>query len=474
MPDNPIAGLYPQPPPPPQQSSNVLNNLPAFAGLISAANQNALFQKEFAAKQAIGRAAQNALNPDGSVDFQRYSSGLKDPAAAYGAQDAVGSLLGQRGQQIANSKTQFELSAGQSGAIVNTLGSLADNNNLTLDDVRHTAVTLARTSNIPSPIINGWLKSLPSDPAALRQSLLNLRNAAIGSAGVSGRVAGPASPQGAPSTMSLGQANQFGAGAAPEPAPGPVAPQAATAPSPYGSLAASAAAPAPSRLIYSALPPGQAGSVSAAGSATGAASAGQGIALQSAADNAPNRKSAIANLGKDLDQFESGPLAGAVNTGKAVINQGLGLAGQKPFFDPNSIAAKESFDKIATTLADQGSALGGTDARLTAAIHSNPSSLLSRPGNRLVMQVLNGNEDAIAVKNKAWQQYKSVHGPDSYGEFSTSFNENFEPRAFQLPYMTPAERQSMLANMTPAEQKQVLTAAHIAVQRGWIKAPNAK
>lgn len=468
---NPIGGLYPQPP---QPGANALN-LPALLQAASFANQNALFQREFNAKQAVGRAVQGAIRPDGSFDPAAATAAIAaNPDAAYAAPEAVGTLLDQRGKQIANSTAAFGLAAGQSHAVLDTLGAAADSGDP--DAARKAAVTLSATTGIPSSILTGWLAGLPSDPAARARALQTLRTVAMGSTAAAGRTAGPVAPAtlpdgtpnpnaGAPSSISVGQSNEMSARVPLPPSrptnlTGAPAPQAAN---PYGGV--------PQGVIYTGLPPGVGESKTAAGSATGTASAAQGTSLQAAADNAPNRKAAIANLGKSLDSFESGPMAPALRTFKAAINQAAAVGGVAPVFDPKSLGAQEEFDKISTTLAQQQAALGGaTDARLDAALHSNPSSILSKPGNRMVLQVLNGNEDAIAVKSQAWQEYRQTHGDDSYGQFSTQFNKTFNPRVFQFPYMNTQERGEMLKSMTPSERGQVLDAVRQAEKNGWIKA----
>src|SRR6185437_6671184 len=106
MPDNPIAGLYPQAP----QPGGLLGGNPLQAlSMVSMLNANARFNAEFGAKQAVGQAFQNALQPDGTVDINRLTTGLQNPAAAYAAPEAIGSMLSQRGQMIANDTNQFRL-----------------------------------------------------------------------------------------------------------------------------------------------------------------------------------------------------------------------------------------------------------------------------------------------------------------------------------------------------------------------------
>jgi hypothetical protein len=85
---------------------------------------------------------------------------------------------------------------------------------------------------------------------------------------------------------------------------------------------------------------------------------------------------------------------------------------------------------------------------------------------------LKGNQDAIAAKNSAWQQFKKANGPGAdYGTFQTQFNKSYEPRAYQFPYMSPAERTELFKSMSPNERSQVQSAIELAEKNGYIKAP---
>lgn len=259
------------------------------------------------------------------------------------------------------------------------------------------------------------------------------------------------------------------------PSSAPVAIAAAAPPAASRNAATpSAAAPvarpaAPTEGIALGLPPGAA---EAAAKGLGAG-AEQGAALQAAADAAPTRKGTLANLEKDLGSFTSGPGADRVRTVKAGVNAVSGMAGGPAIFDPKSIASQENFTKLAQQLAQQQSLLlGGTDAALASAGHSNPNTDFSNLGNQRVIQILKGNEDAIAAKSSAWQQFKKINGPGAdYGTFQTGFNQNYEPRAFQFPYMSPTERTDMFKSMTPNERAQIQGAIEQAVRNGYIKPP---
>lgn len=252
--------------------------------------------------------------------------------------------------------------------------------------------------------------------------------------------------------------------------PATPAPQSVSANPPTGSMAA----PQPQAGEL----PGIAGPVPGAVTAqekTAAASADQGATLQAAADNAPQRKATLSNLEDDLKNFTAGPGSANMRTLKAGVNAASNMVGGPSVFDPKTIAAQENFMKLANQLAAQQSeALGGSVAGLHNAEHANPNTDFSNMGNAQVIQVLKGNEDAISAKNKAWQAWKKQNGPNSYGDFQTQFNQSYEPRAYQFPYMSPQERTELFRNMSPNERAQVQAAIEAAEQNGYIKAPGAK
>lgn len=197
----------------------------------------------------------------------------------------------------------------------------------------------------------------------------------------------------------------------------------------------------------------------------------QADALQTAAEGTQTRKGMLNNLEDDLKKFSSGPFAGTLGTVASGYNQAAGAVGL-PQVAPEAVAAQENFRKQATQLAQQQfAAMGGSGSndQLASAIHSNPNEALSKMGNRQIIQMLKGNEDALAAKNSAWQDWKVKNGANTYGKFQTEFNKTFEPRAFQFVYMTPDERTAALKNMTPNERSQVLGALATAEKNGWIR-----
>lgn len=203
-------------------------------------------------------------------------------------------------------------------------------------------------------------------------------------------------------------------------------------------------------------------------------SAEQGANVQRAAEGSPERRGALATLEDDLSKFTTGPLASHALAIKRGLNEVATRAGAPLPFDANSIAKQEGFNKQAVQLAQkQFAALGGTgtDSQLSSAFKSNPNEALSTMGNRQIIALLKGNEDAIETRASAWNAWQKKNGANSYGDFQQDWNKNYSPRAFQWVRMTPAEREEAKANMSPAEKKSLKGALDNAADRGWISEP---
>lgn len=439
-----VNDLYPKAPTP---TPGLLSDPSKILGLIGQANQNALFQQTFGARKAIGEAYQNAIQPDGSIDTPTLMREIKSrPDAGFMAGEASGGALTRQGQQIQNATALFEQQAKQNQFVVNGLGSLADKPNPTMEDVRHFVVTAARNTGIPAQMLTSWASTLPRDPAKLKDALVTFRNLATGSAGLSAAAPGGITPEGAPLVIPQGQFNYKAAGAN-----GPAAP---------------AGAPARPAGIQTALSP----SAAAAAPIVGAASASAGVRLREAADMGPQAKAMLGNLEEDMKKFTSGPAADWTRVGKAWTNRNVPLPKDWKF-DPESIASQEQFNKQALQLAQQQFAtIGGTgtDAKFSSAFETNPHETLSHLGNEGIIRMLKGNQDAITAKNKAWLNWKSHYGADSYDEFSADFNRRFDPRTFQFRYMTKPQRQQYVDRMDKNDRGKFLEDLTDAHKQGWI------
>lgn len=213
--------------------------------------------------------------------------------------------------------------------------------------------------------------------------------------------------------------------------------------------------------------------VAAAATKTAESSADLGNQLVAAANQTPITEGILQNLEKTLGEFTSGPGADWTRVGKAFVNTVVPASlKDKIGFDPKSIASQEEFNKQAYNLAQsQFQALGGTgtDAKLSSTMSTSPNELLSTEGNKGVIRMLRGNNDALKIKTREWNGWKKTHGEDTYSEFSDQFNDSFNPRVFQFKYIPARERNAWYQAMSPEDKRAFERAAKVAKDKGWLK-----
>ena len=433
MPD--ISALYPQPQQP--QNGALLSDPSKLYGFIAAAQA----AKTFAARQALGAAYQGALKPDGTVDLGQVAQTLKnDPNAGFVLPEAQSTMLAQHGQMIQNDTAQFDQYAKQSDFVQQWLARRATQPNVSKEDVLNDAATLARNTDpnvLPSRVINSVVGSVINEPSGVRNGLINLRNRVAGPAAAMSPVTGPPTASGAPTTIPAGGAG-YTAGA-PAPIPG---------------------------SVTTGLPPGFA-ERQTGGAALDTRLAG---ALADAAETSPSRIGILGNLENAVDKFAAGPGADWSLVAKSFVNRNVPLpAGWQ--FDPKSIASQQEFNKQAMQLAQQQfQSIGGTgtDAKFSSAFETSPNETLSDLGNKGIIRLLKGNEDALQAKNTAWLNRAAGDPNASYRQFSQDFNSHFDPRVFQFRYLTPDERQAYVRNMDPGDRQRFLYNATVARKEGWV------
>lgn len=210
----------------------------------------------------------------------------------------------------------------------------------------------------------------------------------------------------------------------------------------------------------------------------GIATAGAAAAttLTNAAANANRSKALLGNLEDDLTKFTSGRGADWTRLAKNFVNRNLPVPDtwkkEGAILDEKSLASQEQFAKTAQMIAQsQFATLGGTgtDAKLDSAVSTSPNELLSQYGNKGIIRMLKGNEDAIIAQNKAWQSWKKKNGPDTYDEFQADFQQKYDPRAFQFQYLSPKDRTEYIAKMDPNDKPAFLRNLTNARKENWIR-----
>jgi len=399
MPDNPLSSLYP---PPPQQSQGSL-----LTG-----------------------------DPSKVIDIARGVGALSLlPLQRQYLQTTV------QGQQIQNETGLLALHTGQNQFVTDRLGALADMPNPTLDDVYSFMATAARNSNIPTPVLTAWMRTLPSDPAGLKRALVTLRNMSIGSAGVSTPDVTGFDASGAPITGTRGQAGYERAGVGATAAPAPTEPQ---APGVVG------------------LSPGFETAATAGATALGAARDAAGTYQE----RVNPVRSAISILG-NMRETDIGPTSEKWNELKSAA-QTLGL-GTIAGIDPNKIKDFNELKKYLTqysSLRAQG--LGPrTNEGLATAVTSNPNVSMDRLSAQELSKVALSLERMRQAQTLSFEDAVAQRraSPGQYGAWTARWNTQMDPRAFVYDLLSPQAQQALLKSFRSPIEKQRFEQSMILAER---------
>lgn len=199
--------------------------------------------------------------------------------------------------------------------------------------------------------------------------------------------------------------------------------------------------------------------------------AGQGVQFETGLTHAAQAwgdvHGQLSNFRTLVDQIASGPKAGSLKTIGQIATQ-FGLA---PPSAKNDTAAMEEAGKLAYQIAQrQFQQLGGTgtDSKLDSAMHTSPSEFLTREGNRRIIPLLQGNNDALKAQAEAYQTWKASHGPQEFSKFVTQWNQHYDPRVFQAAYMAPAEVAALKKGMGKDERQNFDAFSAFAKSKGWL------
>lgn len=398
---NALSGLYPQPVAP---QPGLASDPAKVVGVMNALNQNKLFDAQF---PALARQPQAALE----------------------------------GAQIHNETAALEQHAKQQGFLVDSLGALADDPKLNADKVRNTAVTLARNLKLPGEMVNSWLYDLPKDPVKLRERLVQMRNLAIGAAGLSTPTDIGITPQNAPVTGTRGQFNYGSAGGDIAGNPGNRTPGVVTKPAP---------------------------GVAEAQVQTGA---GSGAALNEARNHSLNYQSNVFPLEQAIPALEklgktgTGPGTEELNHVKSFL-QSAGIPG----LDPEKIKNFDEAKKYLTDFVNQNGNTGTND-KLAASFAGNPSVNIS---NAAAVDVAKAALSLRRMKQAQLVEFEKSGKPDSeFTKWASQWNLAHDPRAYGFDMMTAEQRKKVLSEMPESKQQLFMMAVQDAASHGIIKAPQA-
>lgn len=432
-----VNSLYPQPPKAQDTGGlNVLTNPASAIQLLQGVTSLQGNQQELRARNAIGDIYRKNIRPDGTLDEHGAIRDIAShPDAAYKAPEAVGGMLQRQGQAldnagkaIVNRTQQFEQQAKQQEFVANSF-SLIDPEKPTEEQVHNWTVMMKRNNpTVPSAVINGMAQTALTDPQGLAHGVGVMKNMALGASGTSGRVAGPPdAATGAPTTISTGQANLSPAG------------------------------------IKTALPPGE-------GTVLEGASA-RAERLQSTASTAPQYHADLENLKQDSKVL--GNIGGPTVSFEKSLNQTmtrLGLPGIT--MTPEQLKATESFDKIANQIStSQAGNLGAaTDAGRHMVVGANPSTSMSAYGREGVIDMLQGNQDAIDTTRKLWMDARAKGVPaNTYDNFVHNLSQSLDPRVFQFNRLSRENQQTFLHQLSPEDLPNFEAKYKLAIENKWVK-----
>lgn len=517
MPIDPTIPLQIQPQQSPLQG--IQAPIQAAQGLL-ALRQN---QMQLGANQAISQAYSQAVNPDGSVDFNKLQSLAAQSGAGAYLPQFMGQLATQRNQQQQYDVSKLDMALKQQQSIRGMIGSLAMDPSIGKEDMSQKIagqISDAVQSGI-LPLDQGVreIQSIPSDPAAQATWIQNhLINSLSGEAkiqalmpkqltinrggetdvlnvdpmtgrlSVTGALANsltPAEaaqrvptvlPNGQPGTVPLGSTVGQAGGAAPGAYTGRYNPQ----PS-----AASGVPGAPSGFLPTGLSPAEQAGQSAAG--TGAANAAQ--AMVSASSDSPMRINLLDQARQMLaggtdqngDPLNTGPGSDWRNTAKSFINS-LSPATAKALGWTGDIKHYDEFKKILTNYASSvsGSLGTGTDARLNAAVTGNANPNISNMANDDILVKTIAAEKMRQAQAYAWSNARDAQGnylsqtsPQQFNTWQTQWNHAVDPQAFAYAEMNPQQRADFQKRMSPTQLSGFRNTFNSLVGQGIITLPNA-
>ena len=276
-------------------------------------------------------------------------------------------------------------------------------------------------------LINATADAILKHPQGIRTGAALLLNTTLSPEAASERVTAPPGPSGEPRTQPLGSANIAGA-------------------QPVGQA------------------PGEADiqTQSAARASKLQATAGTTAQYHADLDNLRQESKVLENLGGPSFEVE-----------KKLNQLSHRIGGFGVTMTADQLKAGESFDKIANQISlNQSSYFHGSDASLHTVVGANPSTSMSAYGREGVIDMLQGNQDAIDVSRKLWLDARRKGAPaSSYDDFVDQLSKTLDPRTFQFNRLSRENQQKFLSQMDAGEIADFEQRYRDAMARGWVRAP---
>jgi hypothetical protein len=455
-------------------------------------------QMRLGANQAISQAYQQALNPDGSVDFNKMQALAAQSGAGAFLPEFMSQLATQRNQQQQYDTSKLDMALKQQQGIRGMIGSLAVDPDLGKTDMSSkiaAQISQAVSSGI-LPIDQGVneMRSIPSDPGAQAQWIQNhLINSLSGEAKIQALMpkqltinrggetdvlnvdplTGRLTVSGAlANSLTPGEAAQRISAVGPGGVPGTI-PLGSTVPGAqggytgrYSQQGGTAADGTPAGFVATGLSPAQQAASTAQGSTSNAAAQ----TLHDAAADAPMRINLLEQARDALAGINTGPGTDWRNTAKSFFNalapdtaKAIGFTGDVKDYD--------EFKKILTNYASSvsGSLGTGTDARLNAAVTGNANPGISKMANEDILAKTMAAEKMRAAQDYAFQN--SGLTTDKFNQWQSQWNKNVNPDAFVFTSMSPTQQQAFLKRQSPEQLTQFKSDLGKLVRAGIIQMP---
>jgi len=150
--------------------ANPLATVGSAASTINALNENKLFGQTFGARQAIGDAYQNSIDPTtGQLDTNKLLANVAhDPRAAFMAGDVAQQALARQQAQLNIKTQQLNLGLTHAKAMSGFFGQLAANPNLSMKDITSAATEMVSEGLISPQEAAAEFPNVPSDSAGMK------------------------------------------------------------------------------------------------------------------------------------------------------------------------------------------------------------------------------------------------------------------------------------------------------------------
>lgn len=449
----------------PPKPVNPLEMMSQMQGIQGQQLRNQLMQRTMGAQQAVGRIAQSSLRPDGTTDLAAYQQGIAGggDAVAFGAQDAANNAQSQATQQQALTQAQLGMHVQRLGLIQQTAGSLADKPGVSSSDVsdaigqlvthgiidpKEAASELATVPTDPS-LIPGWARQQQMRAAGVQQQITAMHQPTLVDSGsqiteqnvaplaptiapvvktlspgeAASPVAGPANPDGSPTTVTLGQRANMG-------------------------------------TVTTGQGPAQISAQSTSG----------GLAAQGEAAFSQQRRQATQNaanfslLRGDMTQM----FTGAGTESKLALVKAAQAVGIN--INADQITTTESAAKVLQQIINAQPNAGSSDKQLMSTITANPHLGLSKDGLALMAGVAEGNNNAMLVAGKVWDKAKSRTGDSSkFNDAMPAITQALDPKAFQYMAVQPSLRHFITDGMSAEQKAKLHDTLTQGNAQGWFK-----